>query len=195
MVECAWGRPDLPGDLPHGTRRSRTCMPQHFHGPLPSLRRRPGTLVAACVMTLAVVACEDGSTPFAPTSPSQATGSSVAMAAWTPGTLDTCSQEIHDRYTVIGPDGLLYPTWHPPVDPLTGCSFGHEHGRDPRGSRLHRAVGEIPFGYANSQLDIWDPFGRRHEDHVGHKIEWQNDVPLRFGGGPVRRSWRFAATS
>jgi hypothetical protein len=43
---------------------------------------------------------------------------------------------VHDSYSVIGPDGKRYPTWHPPVvtDPSTGkkCAFGYEHGRDPR---------------------------------------------------------------
>jgi hypothetical protein len=28
-----------------------------------------------------------------------------------------------------------------------------------------------PSGYANEVLDLWDPAGMRHEDHVGHKIE------------------------
>src|SRR5207237_1319231 len=39
----------------------------------------------------------------------------------------------------------------------------------------------IPFGYANEQLDVYDPANPRHEDHFGHKIEWENDVLMRFG--------------
>lgn len=126
--------------------------------------------------------CDRDEGPFVPPPPPEPTGLSRAMTAWSPGPLDSCSEEIHARYSVVGPDGLLYPTWHPPVDPETGCSFGHEHGRDPRGSALHAAVGDIPFGYANAQLDIWDPLGPRHEEHVGHKVEWQNQLSLRFGG-------------
>jgi hypothetical protein len=106
----------------------------------------------------------------------------VAMQAWTPGP-GHCPASVHDRYVTVGPDGKLYPTWHPPVDPETGCDFGHEHGRDPRGSRLYARVGPIPFGYANEQLDTWDPNGKRHEDHVGHKIEWENDVEFQAGDG------------
>jgi hypothetical protein len=79
----------------------------------------------------------------------------------------------------------MYPTWHPPTDPATGCTFGHEHGRDPRGSKLYWLVGPIPFGYANEQLDIWDPSLSRHEDHVGHKVEWQNDIVMRLEDGAV----------
>jgi hypothetical protein len=107
---------------------------------------------------------------------------SIAAAAWTPGPGDTCPVELHDRFSTIGPDGKRYPTWHPPVDPETGCSFGHEHGRDPRGSRLYGRVGDIPFGYANEQLDLYDPSRRRHEDHVGHKIEWENNVEMHLAG-------------
>src|SRR6267143_1821454 len=61
------------------------------------------------------------------------------------------------------------------------ASFGHDHGRDPRGSALYREVGAIPFGYANEQLDVYDPLTTRHEDHFGHKIEWENNVPMHFG--------------
>lgn len=108
---------------------------------------------------------------------------SVAFNAWKPGPNDTCPVEVHQRYSTVGPDGKVYPTWHPPVDPETGCHFGHEHGRDPRGSDLYREVGDFPLGYANEQLDVWDPTGRRHEDHVGHKYEWENDVQMRVGNG------------
>ncbi len=108
-------------------------------------------------------------------------GPSAAFGTWTPGPNDTCTKAIHDSYSVVGPDNKTYPTWHPPIDPATGCTFGHEHGRDPRGSHLYNELGPIPFGYANEQLDTWDPPNPRHEDHFGHKIEWENDVPLNFG--------------
>ena len=153
-------------------------------GPNP-IRRFPRSLrVAAALPVIAIglAGCEEDRGIFMAPAPAMASGMSRALGQWTPGPHDTCSKQIHDAYSVVGPDGLLYPTWHPPVDPVTGCSFGHEHGRDPRGSRLYGEVGDIPFGYANSQLDLWDPYGGRHEDHVGHKIEWQNDIPLRFGG-------------
>ncbi len=104
---------------------------------------------------------------------------SVAYLAWKPGANDTCPIAVHQKYSTVGPDGKLYPTWHPPVDPETGCSFGHEHGRDPHGSHLYGKVGDLPLGFANEQLDTWDPTGRRHEDHYGHKYEWENDVPMR----------------
>jgi hypothetical protein len=57
------------------------------------------------------------------------------------------------------------------VDPETGCTFGHEHGRDPRGSNLYPLIGDLPFGLALPA------------DHVGYKVEWENDVRMSFGSG------------
>ena len=128
-------------------------------------------------LAVGLAACDASfSTPPQPTE----LGPSAAFGIWVPGPNDTCTPAIHDAYSIVGSDGKRYPTWHPPIDPATGCSFGHEHGRDPRGSDLYQAVGPIPFAFANEQLDIWDPANPRHEDHVGHKVEWANDVPLHF---------------
>ena len=109
------------------------------------------------------------------------TGVAAALGMWNPSGTDTCSKAVHDSYSTIGPDGLRYPTWHPPVDPATGCTFGHEHGRDPRGSDLYGEVGDIPFGYANQHLPESDFATPRVEDHVGHKVEWENDMVMHVG--------------
>lgn len=130
------------------------------------------------VASLMLVSCDSGR--FSPESVPPTGEVSVAYGRWSPGPQDTCSKAIHDSYSTVGPDGKLYPTWHPPVDPATGCTFGHEHGRDPRGSDIYDEVGDVPLGYANEVLDIFDPFGPRHEDHVGHKIEWENDLQMDF---------------
>ena len=111
---------------------------------------------------------------------------------------------FHDSFKVLGPDGKWYPTWHPPVaiDPATGaeCHFGHDHGRDPSKSMLwlqakqyfyydanqngkmdpsEEAVSGLPFGYVNEQADsYYSAMGQmtmRHEDHVGHKVDYAND--------------------
>ncbi|MFS8131024.1 MAG: hypothetical protein ACMG57_03525 [Candidatus Dojkabacteria bacterium] len=124
---------------------------------------------------------------------------SAAFGIWTPTQYDTCPKDLHDTYSVIGPDGKVYPTWHPPVvvNPATGkeCSFGHEHGDDPSKSPLFKdiqeefyfdankngkmdpeeqAVAGLPFGYVNEQTDAYyvsqGQSVMRHEDHVGHKV-------------------------
>lgn len=112
---------------------------------------------------------------------------SHAYGLWSPSKSGECSKALHDAYSVRGSDGKLYPTWHPPVDP-SGCSFGHEHGRDPAASALAASVGKVPFGYANEVLATADPTMARHEDHVGHKIEWENGVILQRSVGGQRVS-------
>lgn len=131
------------------------------------------------LICLVTGSCESAS----PTEPIEPIGPAVAFDRWAPGPEDTCSADIHNQYSVVGADGYVYPTWHPPIDPATGCSFGHEHGRDPHGSDMYDAIGPIPFGVANQALDVFQPGGMRHEDHVGHKIEWENDVRMDFDGG------------
>ena len=114
----------------------------------------------ACVASLLVASACSGDTVSSP-APLVATGPSRAFGLWTPGPNDSCTKEQHDAYSVVGPDGKLYPTWHPPVDATTGCSFGHEHGRDPRGSDLYLIVGDMPLGVANEALETWDPANPR----------------------------------
>ncbi|MBO1902234.1 hypothetical protein J4H92_09780 [Leucobacter weissii] len=63
-----------------------------------------------------------------------------AGASWTPSSYDTCTAEEHNEFAVIGPDGKIYPGWHPPVlerEDGGSCTFGHEHGDDPRASDLY----------------------------------------------------------
>jgi hypothetical protein len=181
---------------------------------IPTFRRLAAMLRAAAPLAAmflltgsAVISCEgeyddDPDTPTDGTRPN-----SAAMGRWTPNTdFDTCSQAFHDTYFVIGPDGKKYPTWHPPTatDPATSqaCSFGHEHGRDPRGSALwdslrnhyafdannngtidtsERDASGVPFGYASEQLRAYNasngiPNANRDEDHVGYKIAWENGI-------------------
>ena len=138
---------------------------------------------------------------------------SMAFGIWQPTSRDTCTKAEHDVFFVIGPDGKKYPTWHPPTFTRsngTTCTFGHEHGRDPKQSPNWAKVQEyfaydanhngtleasektaagIPFGYVNEQLDVYEaaqsnPNLMRHEDHVGHKVEWEADGDLNVNGGP-----------
>jgi hypothetical protein len=139
-------------------------------------------LVLPRVFVLTLVGCEGESVnPFEP--PTVAIGDGIAFGIWNPSGSDTCTKAIHDSYSTIGFDGYRYPTWHPAVDPGTGCQFGHEHGRDPSGSDLYAIVGDIPFGYANQHLPASSLGVLRNEDHVGHKVEWENDMLMQVGEG------------
>ena len=136
---------------------------------------RPAHRTGLALLALAACASQDDLIDPGDAVPSRAFGT------WHPGAHDTCTQEQHDAYSVIGPDGKAYPTWHPPTGP-GGCNFGHEHGRDPSGSDLYADLDGLPFGYANEVRAIEDPANPRDEDHVGHKVEWENDVVLALSG-------------
>ena len=136
---------------------------------------RPAHRTGLALLALAACASQDNLIEPGDALPSRAFGT------WHPGPHDTCTQEQHDAYSVIGPDGKAYPTWHPPTGP-GGCSFGHEHGRDPSGSDLYADLDGLPFGYANEMRALEDPANPRDEDHVGHKVEWENDRRARAVG-------------
>ncbi len=159
--------------------------------------------VVACSVAPASPAERD---PAADSAPDGAPAASAAFGRWRPGAGDTCPKTLHDAYFVIGPDGKRYPTWHPAMglDPATEepCSFGHDHGRDPRGSHLwpllsrhFAAPGQateagVPFGLAEEALASYPgPHGGRAPhaaEHEGYKIEWQNDVRLRRADRPAQ---------
>jgi hypothetical protein len=152
------------------------------------LSRRPRRVLAVALLPL-FAACTDRAQPApvaaAPTTPGWNGQLARSMGLWTPSRFDTCTQAQHDAWAVTGPDGRRYPTWHPPVDPATGCTYGHEHGADPRRSHLYEESGGMPFGYVNEVLADHRPGSARPEDHVGHKVEFVNDVELKTeGGGP-----------
>lgn len=46
-------------------------------------------------------------------------------------TLQQCSTAAHNSYKAQGPNGSMYPTWHPQIDFTNGCFHGHEHGSNP----------------------------------------------------------------
>jgi len=99
--------------------------------------------------------------------------------SWSPSQPGDCPKWLHDTYWVAGDDGKVYATWHPAVDfdPDTGqyCTFGHEHGSDPRGSKVFAVAGMPPFGYVNELHEPANTALQRREDHFGHKVLVAND--------------------
>jgi hypothetical protein len=71
-----------------------------------------------------------------------------------------CPGWVHDQYVTTGPDGKTYLTWHPQIDPVYWCYFGHEHGSNPD---LFLAGYKPPFGYA-------DAVAGTPEAHAGFKL-------------------------
>lgn len=65
-----------------------------------------------------------------------------------------CPTWVHDQYVTTGPDGHSYPTWHPQIDPVYWCAFGHEHGSDPA---LMGIAGFTPaYGYADAAMSMFE---------------------------------------
>jgi hypothetical protein len=86
---------------------------------------------------------------------------------------------VHDAITVEGPDGRPYPTWHGATDPASGCTFGHEHGVDPRSSR---ADDRLPaFGYVAAVAGMTEP-------HAGFKVAVVNAGDTVETNVPDKRS-------
>lgn len=122
--------------------------------------------------------------------------SAAYLNTWKPTSYDTCTQEEHNSFAVTGPDGKLYPGWHPPTMTRadgTVCTFGHEHGDDPSNSDIFDwavsfmqqetpAVNGIPFGYGSERLTVYSNHTgssvHRHEDDTGHKIVVSNNQKM-----------------
>ncbi|MFI5429246.1 hypothetical protein [Aeromicrobium sp. UC242_57] len=120
-----------------------------------------------------------------------------------------CTVAEHNSYAVTGVDGKLYPGWHPAVHTRSDgstCTFGHEHGDDPRASTIYDwvvselkkqnpAANGLPFGYGSEQLSIYaEATGssvHRHEDDPGHKVIVSNDQQMgqefRDANGTTRK--------
>ena len=107
--------------------------------------------------------------------PPQSAILSTSYGMWSPQMGYDCPKWLHDTYWTTGPDQKVYSTWHPAVDfnPDTGmlCTYGHEHGDNPKTYKAFDKTGMPPFGYVNEQM-IQE---HRHEDHVGHKVTVFND--------------------
>lgn len=106
----------------------------------------------------------------------------TTSVAWLPlvSTDKYCSASVHAKYVTAGPDGQIYPTWHPPVDPETGCLFGHEHGADPRTSHADSSM--PAFGYAAALMGMTEP-------HEGFKVFVINQGD-NFEGGVAPADYR-----
>ncbi len=66
----------------------------------------------------------------------------------------TCPPWVHDLYTTTGPDGREYGTWHPQIDPVYWCYFGHEHGSNPD---LIPGSPKVPYQYTAERVPQLEP--------------------------------------
>jgi hypothetical protein len=96
-------------------------------------------------MYLIMLAEADGNPSPTPPAPDgfSAARSNVPCPAW-----------VHGLHTTVGPDGATYETWHPQIDPIYWCYFGHEHGSDPS---LIPGAPLIPYEYVASNVPQNEP--------------------------------------
>ena len=124
-------------------------------------------------------------------------------ANWQPTAYDTCPAALHERFSVVGPDGAPLPD----LAPAHGRRSGHRRGRArsatstaPTRARPtctcgrpahfaapgYEAYAGLPFGLAAEALDTWSDATatpRRSEDHVGYKVDVADDVALLGADG------------
>ena len=110
---------------------------------------------------------------------------SVPAGQEAPKPNSACPAWVHDQYMTTGPDGKQYRTWHPQIDPVYWCTFGHEHGSDPS---LAGSAYKVAFGYTAT-------LGGMSEPHNGFKINvFRNPsggfwvVTQHFGTGGIGRA-------
>ena len=110
---------------------------------------------------------------------------SVPAGQEVPKSNSACPAWVHDQYMTTGPDGKQYRTWHPQIDPVYWCTFGHEHGSDPS---LAGTAYKVAFGYTAT-------LGGMSEPHNGFKINvFRNPsggfwvVTHHFGTGGIGRA-------
>lgn len=76
-----------------------------------------------------------------------------------------CPDWVHDQY-VVEHDDATYRTWHPQIDPVFACTFGHEHGSDPR----EFAGDRLPMFDRYAGMPTPDGGTLHSEAHAGFKV-------------------------
>lgn len=182
VLSCRGRHPTQPVaravTIPAASSRRATCA----DGSRPGLRRRaPSQVVLTCPTAPPPLA-----PPMAPNSDYPWPGHISQVA---PDGRRICTPEVHDRYSVVI-EGIRYATWHPPIDPVTGCAFGHEHGSDPsRWAHAHVLDGPITFGRVNTVAGVSEPhagFKVYAVDRDRHGLGWL--VVLHQGSAGPRRA-------
>ena len=73
----------------------------------------------------------------------------------TPQANELCPVWVHDDlYQVEGPDGEMYGSWHPQIDPTYWCHFGHEHGSNPA---MIPGKPKVPYQYVAAKVPQNEP--------------------------------------
>lgn len=92
---------------------------------------------------------------FAESDSTPTTAPPVPAGEDTPQPNELCPVWVHDDlYQVEGPDGDMYGSWHPQIDPTYWCHFGHEHGSNPA---LIPGKPKVPYQYVAAKVPQNEP--------------------------------------
>jgi hypothetical protein len=171
----------VPTATPTQPANPPTATPTQPGTPPTATPTQPGTPPTATPTTPPTATpTQPAATPTATLVPPTATPTATPNST-VPVAGQKCPDWVHDQYTVAGPDGKSYRTWHPPIDPTSGCWFGHEHGADPRTSGADNTL--PAFGYAASLLGMTEP-------HEGYKVFILNNGTNTQDGRVVSGDYR-----
>jgi hypothetical protein len=99
-----------------------------------------------------VLLAEEGGTPSA--TPALPTGETVQ-----PQPNEKCPEWLSAKiWLASGPDGLLYKSWHPQIDPIYWCYYEHEHGSDPSVVGYNHAAFEYTAFKNDNQPELHEGF-------------------------------------
>jgi hypothetical protein len=89
---------------------------------------------------------------------------------------ETCPAWLDSLYSTPGPDGVMYKSWHPQIDPAYWCYFRHEHGSDPALVGLPGWALEYVAAKNNNQMEIHEGFKGIAIRDTEHGYGWYFNV-------------------
>jgi hypothetical protein len=108
--------------------------------------------------------------------PAPILASNAPSGATLPVANETCPGWLDNLYSTPGPDGVMYKSWHPQIDPAYWCYFRHEHGSDPALVGLPGWALEYVAAKNNNQMEIHEGFKGIAIRDTEHGYGWYINV-------------------
>jgi hypothetical protein len=201
-IYVAYAESTIP--LPNtGMEEEPTPLPECAENEVLIFREEDGVKIAECqeapwldqtpVPTATIEPTATGPTPT-PTLPPPTPTPTPPPVVYTdtfpavdPQILGDCPEWVHDWFTVTGPDGNTYRTWHPvtvrlePSNPNSPtCSFAHEHGDPPHPQGPQPYFGYVAYHAGRVDLikehEAYKVFTHLHGQMTGWGTEEQTNI-------------------
>jgi hypothetical protein len=194
-----------------GSEEEPTPFPECGENEVIAVREENGVKIAECqeapwlnqtpVPTATIEPTPTGPTPT-PTLPPPTPTPTPPPVVYTdtfpavdPQILGDCPAWVHDWFTVTGPDGNTYRTWHPvtvrlePSNPNSPtCTFAHEHGDPPHPQGPEPYFGYVAYHAGRADLikehEAYKVFTHLHGQMTGwgtkEQVNVNPDIDLQF---------------